>query len=134
MANRDKRRSFTPEQKLYIVLAQGGKCTRCSKELGNGRVQYHHTKFWGRGGKTHVDNAEAIHPDCHSELHHHERLGRAPRASVAASAAHDADDDDSAREFKLGMRVTQLFHDGHCYDNVRMVGGRRACLPGKGRA
>ncbi|XRB01936.1 hypothetical protein NFJ02_13g12890 [Pycnococcus provasolii] len=59
--------------------------------------------------------------DCHSLVHHHERLGRAPRASVAASAASvvvhddddDDDDDDSARDFKVGTPVTQLFDDGH---------------------
>ena len=97
MANRDKRRSFTFEQKLFIVIEQGSTCPKCCKKLQNGTVQFHHKKFWGRGGKTAVDNAEALCANCHSLLHYNERLGRAPRASVAASLAsvvHGGDDDD----------------------------------------
>ena len=76
MATRDKRRSFTPEQKLFIVIEQGGTCPKCCKKLQNGTVQFHHKKFWGRGGKTQVDNAEALCPNCHDELEELERTGR----------------------------------------------------------
>jgi len=65
-ARRDSRRNFTPWQKQVLVLRSGGVCCRCAVELGPNWQADHRTP-WSQGGRTEVDNGQALCCRCNFE-------------------------------------------------------------------
>ena len=72
--NRDERRSFNRTQQSKIWEKQHGKCAKCKKSLKPSSTHYDHIKPWEKGGKTVVENGQAICASCHSEKTRDDRL------------------------------------------------------------
>jgi hypothetical protein len=82
MAQRDPRRYFTEKQKDEIYERQGGRCANCPRIFTRrypGRhgkdnperwegwpPNFDHIKDWADGGRTVVENGEALCRHCHS--------------------------------------------------------------------
>ena len=64
--NRDKRRKFTRSQEKEIWDRQHGYCHKCEKKLRQTATHYHHIKPWSQGGKTIINNGQALCTDCHN--------------------------------------------------------------------
>jgi 5-methylcytosine-specific restriction endonuclease McrA len=58
------RRFFTFSQKLDLYVSATGRCRSCSKPLEKG-WHAHHRLPYGRGGRTNIDNGDALCPECH---------------------------------------------------------------------
>jgi 5-methylcytosine-specific restriction endonuclease McrA len=64
---RDKKRFFCEWQKQEIWNRQHGKCAQCNAPLDRRATQYDHIKQWARGGRTSVDNGQALCANCHAK-------------------------------------------------------------------
>lgn len=61
-------RAFSPAQKRYVYLTQGGKCARCGARLGEVWDAHHQVRY-ADGGVTEVVNAVALCVGCHRAIH-----------------------------------------------------------------
>ena len=65
----DPKRNFTEEEKIAILRRQNYKCAICGVDLRGKPYHVHHIIPWSEGGKTTVDNGQALCTKCHLELH-----------------------------------------------------------------
>jgi hypothetical protein len=68
--DRDKKRSWTPKEKVTQRKDQGNKCAGCGKKINKDNGVGHHIKRHADGGKTNKENhAQVCRTECHPALH-----------------------------------------------------------------
>lgn len=72
----DTRRSFSISQRKELWHRQKGKCGVCKHSLNVLTAQYHHVKPWAEGGRTILENGQAVCPECHGIETHKQRLDK----------------------------------------------------------
>lgn len=72
--DKDTRRSFTQTQKNEICDRQNNKCAKCRDPLLRSATHYDHKIPWEKGGKTEVNNGQALCAICHSIKNNKDRL------------------------------------------------------------
>ncbi len=66
-------------QKNEVFARQKNKCNRCKKLLDMRAVHFDHIKEVYRGGKSIIDNLQALCANCHNIKTHEERLKKVER-------------------------------------------------------
>lgn len=69
-----KRQPVAQSQKNEVLARQGNKCAKCDKMLDMRGVNFDHIKEVYKGGKSIVDNIQALCTGCHSIKTHDDRL------------------------------------------------------------
>lgn len=87
--DRDYRRCFTHTQQVKVWHRQDGICKKCEHPLDLRTVIYHHTVPWSLGGKTEVDNCNALCPNCHQLETYEFALSK---AEASRSESHHVED------------------------------------------
>lgn len=70
------RRSIPKSIKNEVLVKQNYKCHKCKKKLPATK-HFHHKKPVSKGGKNTLSNIIAVCPNCHSDIHHKEKLKKA---------------------------------------------------------
>lgn len=65
------RRLFTRRERAALRLVAGNQCEACGTELTGGMHADHKTPF-SKGGKTELNNAQALCPQCNLKKSDHE--------------------------------------------------------------
>ena len=74
---RESKRTAIPTSiKNEVLKRQNYKCYKCKKPLPAVK-HFHHKRAVAKGGKNTVSNLIALCPNCHSEIHHKEKLKKA---------------------------------------------------------
>jgi len=63
------RRGFTEDQRVLILHAAGGVCEECSEPISLEEMEAHHVVPYSQGGKTEVENGQALCQGCHKDTH-----------------------------------------------------------------
>jgi len=65
--DRDPRRVFTKVQQDIVLQRQGFRCAATGKPLKEGEIEFDHIIPWAVGGRTTIDNCEALTTEAHLE-------------------------------------------------------------------
>ncbi len=71
-----KRTAVSTSIKNEVLKKQNYKCYKCKKPLPAVK-HFHHKRAVAKGGKSTLGNLMALCPNCHSEIHHKEKLKKA---------------------------------------------------------
>ncbi len=71
---RNKRQPVSQSQKNEVLARQGNKCAMCGNMLDMRAKNFDHIEEVYKGGKSSVDNLQALCPNCHSVKTHDDRL------------------------------------------------------------
>jgi len=66
---KDPKREFTEEERIAAFRKAGGRCEKCGRKLSIDNFHVHHRIPHSEGGKTTLENAMVLCPDCHREIH-----------------------------------------------------------------
>jgi len=77
MVKKDKKRSFSADQKLSAFMIQKGKCAHCKEQLDRDTYIAHHIKKHCDGGKTVTENCQLLCANCSAK--HHRNEGKTPK-------------------------------------------------------
>ncbi len=69
-----KRQPVSKSQKNEILARQKNKCAHCRKMLDMRAIHFDHIKEVYRGGKSVINNLQALCTECHAIKTHNERL------------------------------------------------------------
>ena len=75
----NKREPVSKSQKNEILARQKNRCVRCRKLLDMRATHFDHIKEVYKGGKSTIDNLQALCSDCHSVKTHDEKLQKVER-------------------------------------------------------
>lgn len=79
--NRDEKRTFGGTLKNRTFDNQNGKCYKCKKPVKRSHMEFHHLKFWSKGGKSKSDNCVGLCHECHKDIHDDERIKESDKKS-----------------------------------------------------
>jgi len=70
----NKREPISKSQKNEVLARQKNRCAKCPKPLDMRATHFDHIKEVYRGGKSRIENLQALCADCHNIKTHDERL------------------------------------------------------------
>lgn len=62
------RKSFTPKQRLEVLLAHKDRCARCKDKITDAEWEVNHIIPISQGGPHEPDNWEPVHKACHKDI------------------------------------------------------------------
>lgn len=69
MDPKDRRRSYTPNEREEIYTRDNGQCWHCKEKVAWDDAEIHHLKPHSEGGPTALGNGVLVHRKCHKEIH-----------------------------------------------------------------
>jgi 5-methylcytosine-specific restriction endonuclease McrA len=109
------RRSFTPKQRLEILISQKGRCEICKAKIID-VFEIDHRIPLALGGKDDASNWRALHPDCHLNGKTKPDVKRIAKAKAQSKLRLDAPSTRSAawgsksRPMQRAPRVAKQFN------------------------
>src|SRR3989338_6539043 len=70
----NKREPVSKSQKNEVLARQKNRCARCKKPLDMRATHFDHIKEVYKGGKSKIDNLQALCANCHNVKTHEEKL------------------------------------------------------------